>query len=124
MTIEITLQVPDTLGKKMQRFQDRLPEILERGLRQIMAETSPESSNEFQDEAAIIALLTSQPTPQEVLDLHASPKLQSRVSELLTRRKTGHLSVPEELELERHLMLEHLVRLAKAHAYQQLSDQR
>ncbi len=124
MTIEITLQVPDTLGEKMQRFQDRLPEILERGLCQIMAEISPESSNEFQDEAAIIALLTSQPTPQEVLDLHPSPKLQSRVSELLARRKTGHLSVPEELELERHLMLEHLVRLAKAHAYQQLSDQR
>jgi hypothetical protein len=38
MTIEITIQVPDTLGQQLRRFQDRLPEVLERGLREVMAD--------------------------------------------------------------------------------------
>ncbi len=38
MTIEITIQVPYALGRKLQRVRDRLPEILERGLRGITVE--------------------------------------------------------------------------------------
>jgi len=38
MTMEITIQVPKSLGRKLQRMQDRLPEILERGLREVTAE--------------------------------------------------------------------------------------
>ncbi len=37
MTIEITIQVPDTLGRQLQQLQGRLPEVLERGLREILA---------------------------------------------------------------------------------------
>ena len=29
MTIEITIQVPDTLGHQLQQIQERLPEVLE-----------------------------------------------------------------------------------------------
>jgi len=46
-----------------------------------------------------------------------------RVSELWARNKEGELSRQEETELERHLTLEHLVRLAKAHAYKRLAAQ-
>jgi hypothetical protein len=41
MTVEITIQVPDELGQELQRVQDRLPEVLERGLREVLAETQP-----------------------------------------------------------------------------------
>jgi hypothetical protein len=99
----------------LQRFRERVPEILERGLREIVAE----GQSEFQDENAIIELLASQPTPDQVLGIRPSPELQARVSELLYRNKEGKLSHQEEAELERYLMLEHLVRLAKAHAYKQ-----
>ena len=78
-----------------------------------------EGRGEFQDENAIIELLTSQPTPEQVLAIRPSPELQARVSELLSRNKEGELSRQEETELERYLTLEHLVRLAKAHAYKQ-----
>ncbi len=38
MTMEITIRVPKSLGIKLQRVQDRLPEILERGLREVTVE--------------------------------------------------------------------------------------
>ena len=117
MTVEITIQVPDALRQQLERFRERLPEVLERGLREMLAE----GRGDFQDENAIIELLTSQPTPEQVLDIHPSPELQARVSELLHRNKKGELARHEEAELERYLMLEHLVRLAKAHAYKQLA---
>jgi hypothetical protein len=117
--IEITIQIPDALEQQVQRFQDRLPEALERGLRDLWAE----SSTNFQDENRIMELLTSQPTPGQVLAIHPSPELQERLSELLDRNKQEKLSSSEERELERYLMLEHLVRLAKAHAYKQLVRQ-
>ena len=71
MTVEIRIQVPDTLGQQLQRFQDRLPEVLERGLREVMAERA----DAFEDESAILALLASQPAPEQVLALHPTPKL-------------------------------------------------
>ena len=117
MTVEITIQVPDVLGQQLRRFRERLPEILERGLRETLAE----KPGEFQDENAIIELLTSQPMPEQVLAIRPTPELQARVSELLGRSKEGELSRQEETELERYLTLEHLVRLAKAHAHKQLA---
>jgi len=117
MTVEITIRVPDALAQELQQFRGRLPEILERGLREL----ATEQPGSFQDENAIIELLTSGPTPEQVLAIQPSVELQARVNELLSRNKTADLSRQEEAELERYLMLEHLVRLAKAHAYQQLN---
>ena len=119
MTIEITIQVPNTLEQQLRRFRERLPEILERGLRELLAE----KPDEFHDESAIMELLTSRPTPEQVLSIRPSPELQARVSEMLYRNKEGELSRQEEMELDRYLTLEHLVRLAKAHAYKQLAVQ-
>jgi hypothetical protein len=119
MTVEITIQVPDTLGQQLQRFQDRLPEVLERGLREVMAE----GADAFEDESAILALLASQPSPEQVLALHPTPELQERISELLLRSKDRTLPPQEATELERYLLLEHLVRLAKAHAAKRLAQQ-
>lgn len=119
MTVEITIQVPDVLGQQLQRIHKRLPEILERGMREILAERS----KDFQDENSIMELLTSQPPPEQVLSIRPSPELQARVNDLLRRNKEGKLSRREEAELERYLTLEHLVRLAKAHAYKQLAAQ-
>jgi len=119
MTVEITIQVPEILGQQLQRVRERLPEIMERGLREVLSE----SSKDFQDESAIMELLTSQPSPEQVLSIRPSPALQARVSELLRRNNKGRLSRQEETELERYLTLEHLVRLAKAHAYKQLATQ-
>jgi hypothetical protein len=117
MTIQITIEVPDSLGQQLQPFQERLAEILERGLREYTAE----QTIAYQDEEAIMELLTSAPTPEQVLAIRASPALDQRVSELLARSKEGQLSRAEEREFDRIMMLEHLVRMAKAHALKQIS---
>jgi hypothetical protein len=118
MTMQIIIEVPERLKKQLRRFQDRLPEVLERGVQEMLGE----QSDSFQDERAIMELLTSQPAPEEVIAIRPSPEFQARVDELLSQNKMGALSPQDELELERYLTLEHLVRLAKAHAYAQLNQ--
>ena len=115
--MEITIQVPDELGRQLQRYQERLPELLARGLHELMAESAPP----FPDESAVIGLLASRPTPEQVLALRPSPALQERISDLLDRNKDGTLIGQEQAELDRYQVLEHLVRLAKASAIQQLA---
>ena len=117
MTMQITIEVPDTLGRQLQNFRERWPEILERGLRELSAEKAAE----FEDANVILELLASRPTPEQVLALRPSQALQTRVSELLDKNKHEELSRQDQLELDRYLLLEHFVRLAKAHAYEQLT---
>ncbi|MFB2983110.1 hypothetical protein [Microseira sp. BLCC-F43] len=114
--MQIILEVPDLLGKKLQQLGDRLPEALDRALGELTAaETIP-----YQDELQIVELLASQPSPEVILAIRPRPALQARMSELLDRNKSGTLSQSEEVELDRYLLLEHWVRLAKAHAYKRL----
>lgn len=115
MTVAITIQIPDELGQALEQVRDRLPEVLARGLREVLADTQPASL----DEQAIIEVLTSQPTPAQILALHPSAAFQQRVSTLLQRKKQGSLTSSEASELDRALLLEHLVRMAKARALQQ-----
>jgi hypothetical protein len=112
MVVQITISVPDDLGQRLQPYRERLPELLERGLRDAMAE----QAGATHDEQDIITILTSQPTPEQVLALRPSPALQQRISNLLARSKAGQLPRDDERELDRLLLLEHLVRVAKARA--------
>lgn len=114
--IQITVEVSEELGQQLQQFPDRLQEIVERGLQELLSE----QSGNFLDEKEIIALLASQPTPQQILAIRPSPEFQTRVSDLLAQSKAGTLSAKGEAELERYLTIEHLVRMAKAHAFEQL----
>jgi hypothetical protein len=114
--MQITVEVSEELGQQLQQFQDRLQEIVERGLQELLSE----QSGNFLDEKEIIVLLASQPTPEQILAILPSPEFQIRVSDLLARSKAGTLSTKGEAELERYLTIEHLVRMAKAHAFEQL----
>ncbi|MEH2091450.1 hypothetical protein [Nostoc sp.] len=114
--MQITVEVSEELGQQLQQFQDRLQEIVERGLKELLSE---QSSN-FLDEKQIIGLLSSQPTPEQILAIRPSPEFQARVSDLLAQSKAGTLSAKGEAELERYLTIEHLVRMAKAHTFEQL----
>lgn len=115
---KITIEVPDQLAERLRQVEGRLSEVLERGLRDLLAERP----GDFKDEAAIVETLASRPTPEEILAIQPSAALQARMSELLERNKAGALSREEEAELERYLTLEHLVRLAKVHAYRQIDE--
>ncbi|MUH00868.1 hypothetical protein F7734_54815 [Scytonema sp. UIC 10036] len=116
--MQITVEVSEELGRQLQQFQDRLPEVVERGLQELLSE---QLSGNFVDEKEIVALLASQPTPEQILAIEPSPEFQTRVSDLLAQSKAGNLSAKGEAKLERYLTIEHLVRLAKARAFAQLS---
>ncbi len=119
MGVNITIQVPFDLANRLQPYRKRLPELLERGLQTVAIQEDETLS----DENKIMEVLTSNPNPEQVLALRPSVRFQARVSALLERNKQTQLSRAEEAELERYLFLEHLVRLAKAHAAQHISEQ-
>jgi hypothetical protein len=122
--MQITIEVPDRLGEQLQQLGDRLPEALVRIASDIadraLQELTPTENIAYQDDRQIVELLASQPSPEVVLAIRPTPALQARMSELLEQNKAGTLTRSEEVELDRYLLLEHWVRLAKAHAYKNL----
>jgi len=113
----ITLEVPDELAQRLSPFKERLPRILELGLRELNATTQ----TGFVGAAEVLEFLAGLPTPQEILALRPSETLQSRLSALLEKNRTDGLTDEEEAEWEGYQYLEHLVRIAKAKAYLKLN---
>ncbi len=118
--MQIVLEIPDRLGAQLQQFGDRLPELLERGLQELLSDRYVPN---LLGDREIIKILASQPTAEQILAIHPSSELQARMSQLLAQNKADQLSPQEETELDRYLTLEHLVRLAKAQAMTTLKAQ-
>lgn len=110
--MQITIDVPDELGRDLQRYRDRLADVVLLGIRELDAERS----GLFQDEREILAVLASRASTERILALRPSPAQQQRAGELRDQGKHRSLSLGEERERERSLTLEHLVRLAKIQA--------
>ena len=69
----------------------------------------------------IIDFIASGTTPESLIDFQPSEVVKERVADLIFREKADDLSTDEKVELDHYLMLEHLLRLAKARAYQYIS---
>lgn len=108
----VTVEIPRELAQRLQPLSDRLPDILEMGLRQWQAAGQPG----FQGTADILELLVTLPSPEEILALHPSAILQQRMQQLLEKNREEGLSPAEEQEWQQYEYLEHLVRMAKARA--------
>lgn len=108
----VTVNLPPDLAQRLQPLSDRLPAILEMGLRQWQAS----EQTGFQGAAEVLELLASLPTPEEILALQPSAAFQARVQTLLEKNKQEGLSPAEEQEWQQYEYLEHLVRMAKARA--------
>jgi hypothetical protein len=59
-------------------------------------------------------------TPESVIANRPSEATKARVFDLINRQKTASLDPEESAELSQYLMIEHLMRLAKARARQRL----
>lgn len=59
--------------------------------------------------------------PTKILELKAPLEAQERVQALIEKEKESALTATEKDELDHFLVLERLIRLAKAHARQRLS---
>ena len=109
----ITLDIPDELATRLCPLEDKLPRILELGLRELNATAQPG----FEGVAEVLEILAGLPTPEEILALRPSKALQTQISALLEKNRTEGLTPAEEQEWEGYQYLEHLVRIAKAKAH-------
>ena len=80
--MDITLTVSDALAEKLIPLQNRLPEIIERGLR----DCQNSSINEFSGCSNVVELLATLPTPEQVLELRPALALQERMRALLEEK--------------------------------------
>lgn len=110
--MEVTLDIPDELATQLTGLEGQLPEILKIGLDKIHSQ----SQSNFEDFSDVLEVLVSFPTPEEILALSPSKKLQLRIDELLEKNRTNGLAPEEQKEWDQYTYLEHIVRLAKIKA--------
>lgn len=70
----------------------------------------------------VVADFIASMNPQKVLEMRASPSMQSRLDLLIAKEKEAALSVAEKDELDHYIVLERLIRLAKARALYRLAQ--
>jgi hypothetical protein len=109
--MELTLSIPEDLASRLRAVEDRLPEILELGLRELLA--TPACYAGLNDALETLARL---PSPEEVVALRPSALLQARIETLLEKMRADGLSSEERQEWERFEYTERLIRMAKIRA--------
>ena len=116
--VTVTLNIPEELATRLSPLEDKLPRILELGLRELNAM----AQMGFEGAAEVFEFLAGLPSPEETIALRPSDALQARVSALLEKNHTDGLNKAEEQEWEQYEYLEHLVRMAKAKAHLKLQS--
>jgi len=110
----ITIEVPDDLARRLGPVRDRLPQVLELGLQEVV----PLSTQAYME---ALEFLAEEPSPEEIVAYHPSADVQARLRTLLDKNQEGLLTHAEAAELDRLSHLEHLMILLKARARQQLA---
>lgn len=114
--MQITLEVSNTLALQLKGQKNKLPQILEYGLRELRAS----SQAGYSGSAEVLEFLASLPTPEEIIALKPSPELQKQIEKLLEKNRNEGLTEMEEQIWSNYEYLEHLVRMAKAKAFLRL----
>ena len=115
--VQLTMQVPDDLAKRIQPIRSWLPTILELsllGFKTLATETATET----------IQFILTNPSPQEVLNYHASDRAQQRLQRLLALNEAGLLGETEQLELDELQRIEHTLIMLKARLARQLQQEK
>ena len=110
---QITIEIPDALAERLASVRDRLPEILEQAL-------GGPTSLPVEVYRYVLEFLMSEPTPQEIVDFRPTPVTQERISLLLEKNRTNHLTTEEADELDAYERLNRFVRQFKIKALQDL----
>jgi len=113
--VELTLRLPDDLAMRLRPVQDRLPEIIELGLREIVP-----SQHALHNQ--VIEFLASGPSAQSIVAFRPSSEAQARIAELLDKNRAGLLTADEQSELDQYESLDYLMTLIKARARQRVTQ--
>jgi hypothetical protein len=110
--VQVTIEIPERLARRVNAERDRLAEIIESGLRLRDWVGASALAQE------VVNFLARGPRPQEIVAFRPSEAAVERSRELLLRNKAGELTPAEEAEMEEMALLDHLVALIKAKAWQ------
>ena len=110
---QITIEVPDSLVEQLEPVRDRLPEVLALAL---------QKQHPILNEAYryVLKFLTSNPSPQDIINFKPTTAIQERISELLEKNREGQLTSGESAELEEYAQINSSLSLLKARAFKQL----
>jgi hypothetical protein len=70
----------------------------------------------------VLTFLLSSPTPQRIIDFHASETAQERLRYLLEANRQGTLNDEERAELDEANHMNHFIMLLKAKAHQTIQS--
>lgn len=113
--VQMTMQLPDELVERLRPIGPWLATVIELGL--VGFETLA-----TKPAAEVIAFLSQNPSPQEVLDYHVSDEAQVHLRRLLALNEAGLLSSAEQTELDELEKLEHIIVMLKANVAIQLNQ--
>ncbi|MFM7424603.1 MAG: hypothetical protein ACKO7W_06355 [Elainella sp.] len=116
--MQITLELPDELVSQLSLLKDKLPQILQLGLRELNAGAQVG----FTGAAEVLEFLAKLSSPEEIIALRPSEALQAQISLLLEKNRIQGLTADEEQTWQQYQYLEHLVRLTKAQALVKLKQ--
>lgn len=111
--MQLTIEIPDELAKRVESEREHLVEIIRRGLR----EPARGAESAVQE---VIQFLARRPKPEEIVAFHASEKSQARLRELLEKNREDRLTDDEEAELDTMETLNDLFALVKLQARRQI----
>ena len=117
--MQITLDLSEELVSRLNSIEDKLPQVIELGLRELNAG----SKDGFNGIAEVLEFLATLPTPEEIIALRPSETLQVQIGNLLEKHRESNLTDIEAQMWEQYQYLEHLIRKAKAKAYLKLKTQ-
>ncbi|MBR8833001.1 MAG: hypothetical protein DSM106950_02890 [Stigonema ocellatum SAG 48.90 = DSM 106950] len=104
--MKVTFDLPDDFIAQLHPLEDKLPQILELGLRELNAI----NQIEFSGVAEVLEFLASLPTPEAIIALRPSEALQAQLSTLLEKNRTVGLTTTEEQLWQGYEYLEHVFR--------------
>ncbi|MDR9895181.1 hypothetical protein G7B40_011465 [Aetokthonos hydrillicola Thurmond2011] len=120
--MQVTFDLPDEVVTQLQLFEDKLPQIIELGLREFNANAianptlqSGIAQEGFSGMAEVLEFLASLPSAEAIIALRPSESLQAQTSALLEKNRTLGLTPAEEQQWQGYQYLEHIVRIAKAY---------
>jgi len=121
MMVELTIQMPSQVARRLEPIRDRLPALLLQiaEMRSLFSAPSdvirPASVPLAYVE--VLDFLAGDPSLQEIMSFKVSEEAQDRLRELLDKNREDRLTNAEEAELNLYEQIEHVMILLKAHAH-------